>query len=794
MSDSKKKVLAGIFMFIGFLALVAAFANTVSKINEATDNLYQHPFIVSNSVQKIKTNLLQSQVLFHSIVESDFYNENFSVNQLKVRIQTYNARIEEDFSQVEKYYLGNPNSVKSIQLNLEKLNKKYNNFYNAIAIEHKKEPYDLLIAQIDPLFLMMLDDLEQLHVFAQNKAIEFKNAAHQDYFESIAILVFIIIYVCLLVAYIYFLNISHVKRALKSLELHYKWRKNILNSTPDAILIISENGKIIDCNEQATLLFGYTSDELKQLEVEALIPQKLRRIHKEHRKVHLKSSFIRPMSNLDGLKVLLRTGKELDVAISLNETEINNKKVYISAIRDITREVKIRDEIEYQTNFDVLTGLANRNMCEKRFEQLVSKGNDQNSNLDIALFFIDLDDFKKVNDTLGHDTGDKLLCQVAERLSGTAEKHGLVGRLGGDEFILILEVDNDEDSVKNLAFEIVSDFKRTFFIDASTLKISCSIGVALYPCDGKTYSEILRKADAAMYHAKSLGKNQFTYYFDSLTVGLSKYFKIEEAFLTANIEQEFYMVFQPQIDFSNNEVIGAEALIRWEKRANELIPPQEFIPVAENNGKILELGEFIIRESLNFALMAINLTGNKNFKISINVSPKQLMDHSLLEKLIEHIDDRGLSASNLALEITEGVLLDSSSSTIEILEKIANANIILSMDDFGTGYSSLSYLRKFPFKHVKLDKSFIDDLAVSDNAEALIRSSIMMAHALDLKVVAEGVETKEQSDILASFGCDYAQGYYYSKPLKKNEFKILIRDADKYISKIEDAKNKRQRN
>ena len=611
----------------------------------------------------------------------------------------------------------------------------------------------------------MLDDLEQLQAFAQNKAIEFKNAAHQDYFESIVILVFIIIYVCLLVAYIYSLNISHVKRALKSLELHYKWRKNILNATPDAILIISENGKIIDCNEQATLLFGYTSDELKQLEVEALIPQNLRRVHKEHRKVHLKSSFIRPMSNLDGLKVLLRTGKELDVAISLNETEINNKKVYISAIRDITREVKIRDEIEYQTNFDVLTGLANRNMCEK-----------------------------KVNDTLGHDTGDKLLCQVAERLSGTAEKHGLVGRLGGDEFILILEVDNDEDSVKNLAFEIVSDFKRTFFIDASTLKISCSIGVALYPCDGKTYSEILRKADAAMYHAKSLGKNQFTYYFDSLTVGLSKYFKIEEAFLTANIEQEFYMVFQPQIDFSNNELIGAEALIRWEKRANELIPPQEFIPVAENNGKILELGEFIIRESLNFALMAISLTRNKNFKISINVSPKQLMDHSLLEKLIEHIDDRGLSASDVALEITEGVLLDSSSSTIEILEKIANANIILSMDDFGTGYSSLSYLRKFPFKHVKLDKSFIDDLAESDNAEALIRSSIMMAHALDLKVVAEGVETKEQSDILASFGCDYAQGYYYSKPLKKNEFKTLIRDANKNISKIEDAISKRQRN
>ena len=157
MSDSRKKVLAGIFMFICFLALAAAFANTVSKINEATDNLYQHPFIVSNSVQKIKTNLLQSQVLFHSIVESDFYNENFSVNLLKVRVQTFNARIEEDFTQVEKYYLGNPNSVKSIQLNLGKLNEKYNNFYNAIAIEHKKEPYDLLIAQIDPLILMMLD-------------------------------------------------------------------------------------------------------------------------------------------------------------------------------------------------------------------------------------------------------------------------------------------------------------------------------------------------------------------------------------------------------------------------------------------------------------------------------------------------------------------------------------------------------------------------------------------------------------------------------------------------------------
>ena len=773
MLESTRNIISGLFFTVGFLALIADFYNSLYKIDSSTSKLYQHPFIVSKNIQAIEKHVMSAQILLHRYIESYQYNQVISNSRLKRQLESHYARIEESFEQVDAFYLGDKKDVDKNLTIFREAQQLHQAFILLVEQAKYDDAFNVLDNDIDALTNRQVDELLQLHLFAQNKAIEFKNLAHQEFLSTMPIFLIFLLYFSFIIFYYYKANTRSLKRAVTEITKESKWRKEILNATPDAMIICDDNGQIIDANEQASILLGYTSKQLKVMSVEELVPIHLKDKHLAHRKKHAVTPYKRPMNKTSGLKVQLKSGQELDVGINLSTTSVNDKLVHIAAIRDISTELEIRKKIEYQTNFDAITDLPNRNLCEDRFNQLVAKKH--SDDIEVSLLFIDIDDFKKVNDTLGHDIGDKLLKSISDRVNSNLPSSATFGRLGGDEFLIIMDNKGHLDKVQSCALEILNSFKRPFQIDSNTIKVSCSVGVAIYPADGRNYTELLRKADAAMYHAKSLGKNQFAYYFDSLTLGLSKYFEIEEAFLNTNIEQEFYMVYQPQIDLETNKIMGAEALIRWQNDHLPNVSPQDFIPVAENNGKIVELGEFIIREALNFVVMAINLTKNKSFKISINISPKQLTDEKLLNYLLEQLEDRGLTTQNLALEITEGVLLDNSPATAELLNKIADTNIILSMDDFGTGYSSLSYLRQFPFKHVKLDKSFIDEILKSENSKALVRSSIMMAHALGLKVVAEGIESHEQARCLQSFNCDFAQGYFYSEPITKQKFKDLVK-------------------
>ncbi len=425
------------------------------------------------------------------------------------------------------------------------------------------------------------------------------------------------------------------------------------------------------------------------------------------------------------------------------------------------------EKIKYQAYFDSLTKLPNRFLILDRLGQLIAEAK-RNKSL-VALLFIDLDDFKKVNDTLGHDMGDKLLIAIAKRLSSHVRAGDTIGRLGGDEFVILLGGLSDAIGAKSVAEAILPSVNTSYLISGRDIILSASIGISVYPEDGTNAEDLLRNADIAMYHSKSSGRNTYSYFTGNMNLKVARRLLIEGHLGSALKKGEFEVVYQPQIDAAGNAV-GAEALLRWKSAELGFVSPDEFIAVAEQTGDIVALGQFVLKESLAFTATLQKLY-SPTFRIAINLSPCQFRDPDLVSFIKDIARQAKVPLDTIELEITEGVLISSQNNIDELMSELAGLNVKMAMDDFGTGYSSLSYLRQYSFHVLKIDRCFVGDIDTVEQGRELVNAVIVMSHALGLEVVAEGVETQAQLTFLKSAGCDYLQGYLIGKPMTQNGLK-----------------------
>ena len=441
-----------------------------------------------------------------------------------------------------------------------------------------------------------------------------------------------------------------------------------------------------------------------------------------------------------------------------------------------SKDIKQRDaftqhQIWQQANFDSLTQLPNRHMFRDRLNEELKKTD--RSNLPLALFFLDLDHFKQVNDSLGHEMGDKLLIQAAKRLTTCVRNTDTVARLGGDEFTIILSSLLDVTDVERVNQELLKKMAEPFYLNDEMVHISTSIGITLYPRDGTDVDALLKNADQAMYAAKSLGRNCSNYYSESLQDALNKRLYITSNLRLALTEQQFHLLYQPIVDLATQNIYKAEALIRWQHPIDGLIDPNQFITIAEETGLIIPIGNWVFSEALkqvNQWRQSIHV----DFQISVNTSPVQFKDEAGLKALIDYLEKYELLKNSIIIEITEGLVLETKSEVKRQLSEFRHAGIQIAIDDFGTGYSSLAYLKKFDVDFIKIDRSFVANIKDNSDEMVLCKAIIVMAHTLGLKVIAEGVETAEQEKLLIEAGCDYGQGYFYSKPLSSADFEFYL--------------------
>jgi len=425
-----------------------------------------------------------------------------------------------------------------------------------------------------------------------------------------------------------------------------------------------------------------------------------------------------------------------------------------------------------QANFDALTGLPNRRMFQNRLEQGIKKT--KRSGLPFALMLFDLDHFKQVNDTFGHGTGDILLKDAAKRLNSCVRETDFIARLGGDEFIVILNELEKPKIVERVADKILSKLAEPFQINNEVAYVSSSIGIAFYPENGKDIDTLLTNADQAMYASKNRGRNCFSYFTPSMQKSAQARWRLIDDLRNALSNDQFQVHYQPIVELTTGMVHKAEALIRWHHPTHGMVSPTEFIPVTEETGMIISIGDWVFRQVADHA-KKWRSSYHASLQISINVSPIQFHNQNCdLNAWFNHLHLLGLPGQSIELEITEGLLLDTNTNVTRQLLLLRDAGIQVSIDDFGTGYSSLSYLKKFDIDYLKIDQSFIHNLTDESDDMALSEAIIVMAHKLGLKVIAEGIETSQQRDLLLAAGCDYGQGYFFSKPLPPEEFENFL--------------------
>ncbi|MBW8365589.1 MAG: EAL domain-containing protein [Rhizobium sp.] len=447
----------------------------------------------------------------------------------------------------------------------------------------------------------------------------------------------------------------------------------------------------------------------------------------------------------------------------------------IGTYLDVSERRQAEETIQRQANFDPLTQLPNRRLFLDRLGQEIIKS--QRADFFLALLLVDLDEFKEVNDTLGHDVGDILLQEAARRIRSCIRDTDTVARLGGDEFTVILADLSDRTHIEDIAQKIIGRMAEPFRLGDEVAYVTASIGITVYPGDADDIDTLLKHADQAMYAAKKHGRNRFFYFTASLQVAAQTRLKLSRDLREAVAARQFVAYFQPIVELSTGRTRKAEALLRWQHPTRGLVNPMDFIPLAEETGLINEIGEWVLMESARRAQAWRHEFGD-DFQISINMSPVQFRAEGRphTRAWLRHLQDIGLPGTNLTIEITENLLLNAHADVTEQLLAFRDAGIQIAIDDFGTGYSTLSYLKQFPIDYLKIDRSFVSDIETDPNDMALSRAIIVMAHELGLKVIAEGVETAGQRALLAAAGCDYAQGYLYAgKPLPPDEFEAWLR-------------------
>ncbi|MCG6552235.1 MAG: EAL domain-containing protein [Candidatus Magnetominusculus sp. LBB02] len=461
------------------------------------------------------------------------------------------------------------------------------------------------------------------------------------------------------------------------------------------------------------------------------------------------------------------------LSISAIKDAAGNITHFMAVQIDDTERHHADERLKQMAHFDVLTGLPNRSLYEERLNQtlLLAKRNKFN----FAVMFLDLDKFKNVNDTIGHQVGDMLLKEVSQRLLSHVRKSDTVGRMGGDEFQILLSEVSRPDDAAVVADKIIQSIREPFFLNGHECRIGVSIGISIYPDDGDTMVTLTKNADLAMYHVKEHGRNRYEFFNPAMDEALQEKTKMEAALRVALEQDEFELLYQPQIDIKSGKLVGCEALIRWNHPEMGVISPVKFIPLAEETMLVVPIGEWVLRQACN----QNRLWQKQGFhmeRISVNLSALQFKDDMFVEKISAILKETGLEPHCLDVEITESGLMRNVDLSIETMDKLRGIGVKISVDDFGTGYSSLLYLKRFPIDILKIDQDFIRN-CTTDASDAVITSTIIsMAHRLKIKVIAEGVDDEGQLELLRVFSCDEVQGYIFSKPVSAADFDKLLID------------------
>lgn len=461
-----------------------------------------------------------------------------------------------------------------------------------------------------------------------------------------------------------------------------------------------------------------------------------------------------------------------EVAVAAVHDEEGKIAHFISVFNDVTDRKRYEAALEHQANHDSLTGLPNRNLLQDRLSHAIHQAHREGDKL--AVLMLDLDQFKRVNDGLGHNVGDILIQKVAARMRDCVRESDTVARLGGDEFMILTAGVKDERSVASLAQKILKQFERKIDINGHEIIASASVGIAIYPRDGENGDELFRNADTAMYRAKELGRNGFQFYSSEMNNRVRERLNIEQSLREALPRGELSLWYQPKLDLTSGQVWSAEALIRWHHPHNGMISPGDFIPVAEETGLILPIGAWVIEEATR-QIGQWRGQEQREVRVAINISAHQFSHGKLAEQITQTLDSLSLRPELLTIEVTETAIMTQMEVTVRQLQALRDKGVLVALDDFGTGYSSLTYLKHFPIDILKIDRSFVVDITKDAQSGAIVETIINLAHNLNMRVVAEGVETQEQLAFLQAHGCDGIQGYLFSKPLPAKEFSTFLR-------------------
>lgn len=572
----------------------------------------------------------------------------------------------------------------------------------------------------------------------------------------------------------------------KELQLKYSHYAQMIAQTHESVYTTDLNGRVTSWNRGSELLFGYKAEEMIGQSISLVYEKKAYESSLKTRQVLLEEGEYRHILNL-----IKKSGQKVHVNLSLSllKDDKGNPMEIVGYGQDVTEQkiaedklTEQKDILRYQAHHDSLTHLPNRTFFREKLKDTIQAAKDQKKSF--ALFFIDLDKFKDINDSLGHDIGDKVLKAVAKRLQNMIRSEDTLARLSGDEFTVIMEDLQDPEDASVLANKILSELSDPIYIGGNTLYVRGSIGISLYPQDAKGAKLLLKYADTAMYKAKEEGRNNFQFYASEMTVHALEHLRMKTSLQQAIEMNEFVVYYQPQIDSESDTIVGLEALVRWEHKEKGLLLPETFIPLAEETGLIVKIDQFVIKTAMQ-QLARWYEEGLNPGVLAVNISINQLECNDFIENIKKNIEEYSLDPECLELEITESQMIKKPEEIIEKLTQIDDYGIKISIDDFGTGYSSLSLLKRLPIHKLKIDKSFVKDIPDDEEDVEIVKSIIALAKSLKLELIAEGVETSFQKEFLLKNGCRYIQGYLYSSPLSSEAtHQLLLERKKSFISML----------
>jgi diguanylate cyclase (GGDEF)-like protein/PAS domain S-box-containing protein len=564
---------------------------------------------------------------------------------------------------------------------------------------------------------------------------------------------------------------QQVLERTESLQTSLSLVKATLESSSDGILVVNNDGIIIDHNQKFVDMWKLSDETLRGstiLDILSLVKSQVTHAEKSYNKIRELQA--------DHDKITIDNIYFADERIFECYTQphkLDDKTIgRVYDFRDVSKRVKLEKELLYQATHDSLTGLPNRVSLHEHVQDAIKKSAAENKSSSFALLFFDLDRFKLINDSLSHAVGDELLKATAGRLQAILNKDDILARLGGDEFVIIF---SGEDDVMPKIQSVLNVFQQPFYLGGRSMMITASMGVSLYPKDGGDIDELLKNADAAMYRAKSLLGNNFQFYTPEMnTQNLAK-LDLEDQLTQALVNKEFFLVYQPQLDLASEKLVAVEALLRWQHPEKGVLLPMDFVPTAEETGLIVPIGEWVIRTACQ-QNKEWQKAGISNIKVAVNISSQQLLLPNFHKSISNILTETGLQPEFLELELAENVIVNNG-NVINIVKKLKELGVKIVIGDFGTSYSNLSYLQKVPLDSLKIDRSFIQQIQHTNDSEVIVRAIIAMAKSLSLDVLAEGVETQNQLEFLQKYDGGNVQGFYFGKPLSLDEVEKLLKSS-----------------